>query len=116
VQVTADNTCDAFLTEDRQQSWCTTISSDLPGEDEGKKLSSAETLTRQCLALDRRNLYGEETSLSERSKSSPAQLEYSLTRSRSILSLNKKMVSDCSTHWPYMSDVKPRLRSLPYVC
>jgi hypothetical protein len=97
MQDTIDSVYNSFSAEAQEQSWRTSISSDLPGED-GKEYFSFESLTQQRLALDHRNLQQKYSSLPAGPESYQMLQEHLSTRSRSIVALSKKMVGDRSTH------------------
>jgi hypothetical protein len=89
----ANDVCDTFMAEARQQSWRTTMSSDLPGED-GNKYFSTETLTQHRLVLSQGNSQRKDTSLPEGPESHQMQQECSSPLSRSMVTPEKRMVSD----------------------
>lgn len=97
VQDTVDSVYNSFLAEAREQSWRTSISSDLSGED-GMECFSIESLTQPRLVLDHGYSQQKDTSLPEGPGSYQTLQEYSSTRSRSMVALSKKMVGGRSTH------------------
>jgi hypothetical protein len=97
VQHTGYGVYNSLLAEAQEQSWRTSVSSDLPGGD-GMEYFSIESLTQQRLVLDHGNSQQKDTSLPEGPESYQTVQEYSSTRPRSMVALSKKMVGDRSTH------------------
>lgn len=91
---TANGVYDTFMAEARRQSWRTTMSSDLPGED-GNKFSSIETLTQHHLVLSQGNSQRNGLHSTEGAESHQDEQECSPALSRSMVRFEKKMVSKC---------------------
>jgi hypothetical protein len=95
---TANDVYDTFIVEGQQQSWRTTLSSDLSGED-GNKYFSIESLTQNRLVLGQSNL--QQNHSTEEAESHEHEQER--------LKFEKKMVSKCCTSLTfYISDFEPR--------
>jgi hypothetical protein len=89
----ADDVCDTFIAEARQQPWRTTMSSNLPRED-GNKNFSTETLTQHRLVLGQGNSQRKDTSFPDGPESHQTQQKCSSPLSQSMVTLEKRMVSD----------------------